>query len=73
MILICIARRSQDLYLPFFRGGITYGVEELVLPESDDGTEGPITIDPGFPLGSLVQPDFYVSVCLRDVSEFHNQ
>ena len=44
-----------------------------MLPESDDGTEGPITIDPGFPLGSLVQPDFYVSVCLRDVSEFHNQ
>ena len=35
-----------------------------MIPETNDGTEGPITIAPGFPFGSAVQPDFYVSfVC----------
>jgi hypothetical protein len=54
------ARRNQDLYLPFFLVDVTYGVEQQVIPETNDGTEGPITIAPGFPFGSAVQPDFYV-------------
>lgn len=49
------------MYLPFLPVGVTYGVEQQVLAESDEGTEGPITIEPGFPFGERVQPDFYVS------------
>ena len=45
--------------------GVTYGVEEQVLPETDDGTEGPIAIDPGLPFGNFTQYTFYVSlICL---------
>lgn len=40
---------------------MTNGVVQQVLPESDDGTEGPIPIDLGFPFGSSVQTVFYVS------------
>ena len=54
-------RRSQDLYLPFFAVGVTYGVEQQVLPESDEGISESIPIDPGFPFGDSVQTNFYVS------------
>ena len=52
---------SEYTYLPFIPLGVTYGVEQQVLLESDDGVEGPIPIDPRFPFGSSVQTVLYVS------------
>lgn len=39
-----------------------YGVDELFLPESDDGTSDAITIAINFPFGQSNQNQFYVSI-----------
>ena len=39
-----------------------YGVDEIFLPESDDGTSDAITIAINFPFGQSNQDQFYVSI-----------
>jgi len=38
-----------------------YDVNEIFVAVTDDGITGPISISPGFPFGSSVQTQFYVS------------
>lgn len=40
---------------------ILFGVEQTVFPESDEAINGPLSIDIGFPFGSSVQTETYVS------------
>ena len=37
------------------------GTEETLFPEADDSVEGPFSIPPGFPFGSSLQTDVFVS------------
>lgn len=41
---------------------IIYGVNQIFAAESDDGTTGPIQIDPGFPFGASQQTEFHVCI-----------
>jgi len=51
----------DDVYLPFVVVGAAFGVETVYLPASDEGVQGPVTIPTGFPFGSSVQNQVYVS------------
>ena len=48
------------MYLPFIPVGVTFGVDETVLPDSDDDTSDAIRIPIGFPFGDSNQTQFYV-------------
>ena len=37
------------------------GTEEIFFPEADDGVNGPLSIPTGFPFGSSVQTNVFVS------------
>lgn len=52
---------STEVYLRFLDMDAIYDVNEVFVPVADDGTTGPISISPGFPFGSSVQTQFYVS------------
>ena len=61
VILQIFAGVARDqAYLPFIPLGITYGAEEIFLPESDEGTSDAIGIPVGFPFGESTQETFYV-------------
>lgn len=49
--------------------GAIYGTTEEFLPPTDDGFEGPIEIPPGFPFGSSVQTQVFVSFPVSQVLE----
>lgn len=41
--------------------GVTFGTTQEFLPAIDDFIQGPIEISPGFPFGSSVQTQVFVS------------
>ena len=43
--------------------GVTYGVDETVLPDSNNGTSDGIVIPINFPFGNFNQTQFYV-ICM---------
>ena len=57
---------SDDIYLPLIQLDAVYGVEQVFAAALDDGTTGPIAIEPLFPFGSSIQSQFYV--CLASVT-----
>ena len=57
---------TDDIYFPFIELGAVYGVDRVFAEESDDGTTGPVPIEPPFPFGSSTQSQFYVSLTLDD-------
>lgn len=57
----------QDIYLPFIPMDTAYGVDEIFLPESDDGTSNAISIVIPFPFGQSNQNQFYVSIETKKV------
>ena len=44
-----------------------FGVEQIIFPESDEGINGPLPLDIGFPFGSSVQTQTYVSLVHKHV------
>ena len=48
------------MYLPFIPMGVTYGVDETLLPESNEGTSDAISVPTNFPFGDSNQTQFYV-------------
>ena len=50
----------DQVYLPFIPLGITYGVNEISLPDSDGGTSNAIVIPIDFPFGDSNPDQFYV-------------
>ena len=48
--------------LPWIPMGVSYGTDQQFLPTTDDGFEGPIEITTGFPFGSSVQEQVFVSI-----------
>ena len=58
-------------YLPFIPMDVSYGVDEIFLPESDDGTSDAIPIDIPFPFGNSTQSQFYVSVTFLEKKRFY--
>ena len=53
---------SSVVILPFIVMDSLFGVEETIFPESDEGINGPLPSDIGFPFGSSVQTQIYVSL-----------
>ena len=47
--------------LPFILMDILLGTEQIIFPESDEAINGPLSLNIGFPFGSSVQTDAYVS------------
>ena len=62
--LVIIGVIRNEVYLPFIPMDASYGVEEIFLPESDDGTSGSISIPIPFPFGQSIQNQFFVSTQL---------
>ena len=65
LIVVCLLIADitrDDIYLPFVVVGIIFGSEQTLLPSSDEGIGGAITIDPGFPFGTSVQTQVYVNI-----------
>ena len=56
---------TSGLTLPFIVMDTLFGVEETIFPESDEGTNGPLPLDIGFPFGSSVQTQTYVSLAYK--------
>lgn len=50
----------DQVYLPFIPMGVTYGVDETLLPESNEGTSDAISVPTNFPFGDSNQTQFYV-------------
>lgn len=44
--------------------GAIYGTNQVFLPPTDDGFVGPIDIVPGFPFGSSIQTQVFVSALI---------
>ena len=49
------------IYIPWVQMGILFNSNQVFLPATDDGFVGPIQIPPGFPFGSSVQTQVFVS------------
>lgn len=60
LICILIDVTINDIYLTFIPMDTTYGVDEVFLAESDEGTSDAIPISINFPFGQSNQDQFYV-------------
>ena len=58
---------TSGVILPFIVMDSLFGVEETIFPASDEGINGPIPLDIGFPFGSSVQTQTYVSLVHKHV------
>lgn len=52
---------AEVIVLPFIVMNALLGVEQTIFPTSDEGTNGPLPLDIGFPFGSSFQTQAYVS------------
>ena len=52
---------SELLVLQWIPMDVLFGTIETFLPATDDGFEGPIEISTGFPFGSSIQTQVFVS------------
>lgn len=52
---------AEVTVLPFIAMNTLLGVEQTIFPTSDEGINGPFPLDIGFPFGSSVQTQTYVS------------
>ena len=61
VLIINTGDEDEVVIFPWIPMGVLFGAEQQFLPATDDGFEGPIEIEPGFPFGSSIQTQVFVS------------
>lgn len=54
---------EDEFYFPFIPMGVLLGTNQIFLPNTFGAFAGPINIPGGFPFGSSIQNETYVSTC----------